>query len=346
MLWRRPPPGEAANGTEEETAMGEAGTPDTARGPDAGSAEREEVFERHRRLLFGVAYDMLGSVHDAEDCVQETWIAWDRRDRSDVAEPRAYLVRSVSNTALNRLRAARARREAYVGPWLPEPVDTAPDAAQEVERADEVSYAMLVVLETLGPVERAVFVLREVFGLPYAEIGEAVEREEAAVRQIAHRARDRVRRRRPRFTADEAERRRLTRRFLEASAVGDVGALKEMLAEDAQLVTDGGGKVRAALHPIHGAEKCARFMAALGPKYPGIRAEEVAVNGEAGVLLSMPDGALVGLVVVEVFQGRFTSLLIQRNPDKLRAFAAASGRASRGGEGEASDTLGTDAGGS
>ena len=309
--------------------MGEPGTPDTG---VRGGSDREREFTRHRRLLFGVAYDMLGSVHDAEDCVQETWISWDRRDRSDVADPRAYLVRSVTNTALNRLRSARARRETYVGPWLPEPVATAPDAAEEVERADEVSYAMLVVLETLGPVERAVFVLREVFGLPYAEIGAAVGREEPTVRQIAHRARVHVRERRPRFTADEAERRRLTERFLAAAAVGDVDALKDMLAEDAQLVTDGGGRVRAALNPIHGAAKCARFLAALGPKYPGLVAEDVEVNGGPAVVMRMPDGDVVGVFVAEISQGRFTNILVQRNPEKLRAFALG-GDAGGAGEG-------------
>lgn len=311
--------------------MGEAGTPDTG---VQGAEGREREFTRHRGLLFGVAYDMLGSVHDAEDCVQETWISWDRRDRSDVADPRAYLVRSVTNTALNRLRSARARREAYVGPWLPEPVATAPDAAEEVERAEEVSYALLVVLETLGPVERAVFVLREVFGLPYAEIGAAVGREEPAVRQIAHRARTHVRERRPRYTADEAERRRLTERFLAASAVGDVEALKDLLAEDALLVTDGGGRVRAALNPIRGAAKCARFLAALGPRYPGVAAEEVEVNGGPAMVLRAPDGDVVGLFVAEISQGRFTSILVQRNPEKLRAFALDGDAGGAGGAGE------------
>ncbi|GAA1079969.1 RNA polymerase sigma-70 factor [Nocardiopsis composta] len=288
------------------------------------------MFERHRRLLFAVAYDMLGSVHDAEDCVQEAWLGWHRADRAAVGEPRAYLVRAVTNRALNKVRSAKARRETYIGPWLPEPLGAAPDAAERAEKAEEVSYALLVVLETLGPVERAVFVLREVFGLPHAEIAAAVDRSEQAVRQIARRARAHVKERRPRFAPDDAERRPLTERFLAASLQGDVAGLKALLAEDAQLVTDGGGKRRAALRPIFGAAKCARFLASLGPGYTDHRLEEVVVGGEPAGLLLGPDGSVEAMVTAEVADGLITRMLVLRNPDKLGGFhAAAAGRGMR-----------------
>jgi len=299
-------------------------------GPEPGAGGGEEVFERHRRLLFAVAYDMLGSVHDAEDCVQEAWLGWHRADRAAVGEPRAYLVRAVTNRALNKVRSAKARRETYIGPWLPEPLGAAPDAAERAEKAEEVSYALLVVLETLGPVERAVFVLREVFGLPHAEIAAAVDRSEQAVRQIARRARAHVKERRPRFAPDDAERRRLTERFLAASLQGDVAGLKALLAEDAQLVTDGGGKRRAALRPIFGAAKCARFLASLGPGYTDHRLEEVVVGGEPAGLLLGPDGSVEAMVTAEVADGLITRMLVLRNPDKLGGFhAAAAGRGMR-----------------
>src|SRR5690606_6661681 len=275
-------------------------------------------------------YDMLGSVHDAEDCVQEAWLGWHRADRAAVGEPRAYLVRAVTNRALNKVRSAKARRETYIGPWLPEPLGAAPDAAERAEKAEEVSYALLVVLETLGPVERAVFVLREVFGLPHAEIAAAVDRSEQAVRQIARRARAHVKERRPRFAPDDAERRRLTERFLAASLQGDVAGLKALLAEDAQLVTDGGGKRRAALRPIFGAAKCARFLASLGPGYTDHRLEEVVVGGEPAGLLLGPDGSVEAMVTAEVADGLITRMLVLRNPDKFGGFhAAAAGRGMR-----------------
>ncbi|WP_017592779.1 RNA polymerase sigma-70 factor [Nocardiopsis potens] len=301
-------------------------------GPEAGADSGEEVFERHRRLLFAVAYDMLGSVHDAEDCVQEAWLGWHRADRAAVGEPRAYLVRAVTNRALNKVRSAKARRETYIGPWLPEPLGAAPDAAERAERAEEVSYALLVVLETLGPVERAVFVLREVFGFPHAEIAAAVDRSEQAVRQIAHRARAHVRERRPRYAPDDAERRRLTERFLAASLQGDVAGLKALLAEDVRLVSDGGGKRKAALRPILGADKCARFLAAIGPGYSGFRLEEAVVGGEPAGLLRGSDGEVDAMLAMEVSDGLITRVLVLRNPDKLGGFrtsAAGPGDAAR-----------------
>ncbi|MBB6173279.1 RNA polymerase sigma-70 factor (ECF subfamily) [Nocardiopsis mwathae] len=277
------------------------------------------VFERYRRLLFTVAYDMLGSVADAEDCVQEAWIRWTGGDRSDVADPKGYLVRITANLSLNRLRAARSRRESYVGPWLPEPLVTAPDVADEVERADEVSYAMLVVLETLNPVERAVFVLREVFGVPHAEIAEAVGKSEAAVRQLAHRAREHVHARRPRHTAGPDERRRLTERFLAACSEGDVAGLKELLAADAIVLTDGGGKAAAAVRPLFGADRCARFMAGIGPRFQEQRwlVAWAEVNGAPGIVFRDAEGHVEAVALVEVTDGAITEVLMVRNPDKL-----------------------------
>ena len=292
-----------------------------------GAAERSRVFEDHRSLLFAVAYDMLGSVHDAEDCVQETWLGWDRADRSGVAEPKAYLVRSVANRALNKVRSAAARRESYVGPWLPEPRSDEPDAAETAERAEEVSYALLVVLETLGPVERAVFVLREVFGLPFDEIAGIVDRSTAAVRQTAVRARRRVRERRPRHRPDRAEWRRLTEQFLAASARGDVAGLTALLSDGARVVTDGGGKRQAALRPITGAAKVARFIAGIAAEAGLLHesafeaAEEAEIGGEPVILLRDAGGRVHSLCSVEVADGRITEIFVVRNPDKLVGFA-------------------------
>ena len=216
------------------------------------------MFARDRSLLIGVAYRMLGWVSDAEDVVQEAWLRWARVDADTVADPRAFLVRTVTRLAIDRLRRIKARRETYVGPWLPEPLLTGPDTvaepvadpATDVDRAESVSMAMLVVLETLTPLERSVFVLHEAFGYPYADIGEMLGRSPATVRQLAHRAREHVQARRPRFVTDAAKRRTATERFLAASLGGDMNALLEPLAPDAKLWADGGGKAKAPLRPI------------------------------------------------------------------------------------------------
>ncbi len=218
-----------------------------------------DAFEEHRGLLFTVAYEMLGSVADAEDVLQESWLRWDKVDRDEVRDPRAYLVRIVTNQALNRMRSLQRRRETYVGPWLPEPLATTPDVADDVELADSVSMAMLVVLETLTPVERAVFVLREVFGFGYDEIASATDATPTAVRQTASRARKHVQARRPRVTEppDGIE---VTERFLAAVKTGDVQQLLDVMSPDVVLVTDGGGAKQAALRPIHGADKVAALV--------------------------------------------------------------------------------------
>ncbi|MBB5917686.1 RNA polymerase sigma-70 factor (ECF subfamily) [Nocardia transvalensis] len=278
----------------------------------------DDPFVAHRRLLFGTAYRMLGSVSDAEDVLQDAWLKWHAADRDAVDHPKAYLVRTVTNLSLNRLTSARATRETYVGPWLPEPLLTAADAAEESEMADSVSTAMLVVLETLSPVERAVFVLREVFGFSHAEIGGILDRPEATVRQIAHRARDHVRARRPRYDTDPAGRREVTRKFLAAAHGGDVNALMELLAPDVTLWNDGGGKVTAARRPLHGADHVARWM--LGtmakPIAAGIHMKPATINGELGLLAVLGETP-IGALTYDIVDGHVTAIRFQVNPDKL-----------------------------
>ena len=294
-----------------------------------GTDDDQRVFDEHRRLLFSVAYRVLGSAADAEDAVQDAWLRWSAADRSQVADPRAYLTRIVTNEALAQLRSARHKRESYVGPWLPEPILTSGDTADVVTDAESVSMAMLVVLETLSPLERAVFVLKEVFDFSHAEIAEAVERSEPAVRQAAHRAREHVRARRPRFTADRARQRDVTERFFAAATGGDVNALMELLSPDVTLWTDGGGKVRQALRPVVGAATVASWFAAIGTvTYQGVdpadmRAELVELNGGPGILFSAP-GRVIATVTLDFdAEGRVTAIHNVANPDKLRAVADA-----------------------
>src|SRR6202051_4386948 len=212
----------------------------------------DDPFVTHRGLLFTVAYEMLGSATDAEDVVQETWLRWAGVDRSEVGDPRAYLVRTVTRQALNRLRTVSRLREDYGGEWLLEPLHTRPDGAEDAELAVNVSIAMLTVLETLGPAERAVFVLHEVFETPYDEIAEVVGKTPAAVRQIAHRAREHVAARRPRMQVDRAQQEATVEKFMAAISSGDLHGLLDVLAPDVVLIADGGGLVRAAHKPITG----------------------------------------------------------------------------------------------
>jgi RNA polymerase sigma-70 factor (TIGR02957 family) len=288
-----------------------------------------EVFEAHRGLMFAIAYRMLGTIADAEDAVQDAWLRWSAAPRADISDPRAYLARVVTTTALNRLRSARSRREAYVGPWLPEPLltEAGPDAAERAELAESVSVAMLVVLESLTPEERAVFVLREVFGFEHAEIGAALGRSAPAVRQLAHRAREHVQARRPRFDVDWNQQREVTERFLAAAAGGDIEGLMTVLAPDVTLLTDGGGKTRAALRPIVGAAKAARFLAAIaGRPYMGVdiadmTLEAAEINGSPGTLITL-DGRAIAALTLTVSAGRITAIQLLANPDKLAAVSA------------------------
>ena len=275
----------------------------------------EDAFARHRNLLFTVAYEMLGSASDAEDAVQETWLRWADVDHAEVRDERAYLVRIVTRQALNRLRTQARRREDYVGEWLPEPLLTSPDVAADVELAESVSMAMLTVLESLGPAERAVFVLREVFDTPYDEIAEAVGKSPAAVRQIAHRARDHVAARRPRMPVSTTEQQEAVDRFLAAARHGDLRGLLEVLAPDVVIVADGGGLVTAARRPIEGAERVASWVVR-GLGSADVEATVVWLNGSPAIRLDV-GGELDTAVSLAVDNGRITCIYAVRNPDKL-----------------------------
>jgi RNA polymerase sigma-70 factor (TIGR02957 family) len=287
----------------------------------------QQTFADHRNLLFSVAYRILGSAADAEDIVQDAWFKWSADDRSRVSDPKAYLARIVSNLSMDRLRSTRQQRETYVGPWLPEPILTQSDTADDVAAAESVSMAMLVVLETLSPLERAVFVLKEVFDFSYAEIGAAVDRSEAAVRQAAHRAREHVQARRPRFESDRVKKREATERFFAATVGGDINKLMELLAPEGTLWTDGGGKVRQAIRPVIGAANVARWIAGnVKRPYEGVEiadmtAELVEINGGPGIVMSGA-GRVIATITVDLdADGRIVTVHNVANPDKLRAVA-------------------------
>ncbi|MDK1344790.1 RNA polymerase sigma-70 factor [Streptomyces sp. 378] len=287
-----------------------------------------DVFEAHRPVLLGVAYRMLGRVADAEDVVQEAWLRWSGAARDDVREPRGYLVRITTRLAIDRLRQIKARDETYVGPWLPEPYvtdfgDTVPDTAERAVLADSVSLAVLVVLESLSPLERAVFVLREAFGFPYADIAAMLDRGEPAVRQLAGRARKHVGERRPRYEVDPAQRRDLTERFLAAAADGDLEGLMALLAPEVRLVGDSGGKSRAPLRVLRSADKVGRFL--VGAARKGVADFSVRfleLNGGPAVLV-LSGGRPDSVFQIDVADGRVQAVYVIRNPDKLRSLAAA-----------------------
>ncbi|WP_346621911.1 RNA polymerase sigma-70 factor [Blastococcus montanus] len=276
----------------------------------------DDPFLAHRSLLFTVAYELLGSAADADDVVQETWLRWAEVDRATVRAPRAYLVRTVTRQALNRLRTVSRRREDYVGEWLPEPLLTGPDVADDVELAESVSIAMLTVLETLGPTERAVLVLHEVFDVPYDEIAEAVGRSTAAVRQIAHRAREHVAARRPRTTVSRSEQQRVVDRFLAAVTAGDVQGLLDVLAPDVVVVADGGGLAPAARRPFAGRERVANALAHFAELAPGVHVVTPLVNGAVGARID-PGGQSDTAITFLVEDGRISRLYAVRNPQKL-----------------------------
>jgi RNA polymerase sigma-70 factor (TIGR02957 family) len=275
----------------------------------------EGTFVAHRGLLFTVAYEMLGSAADAEDVVQETWLRWNGVDQAGVHDPRAYLVRIATRLSLNRLRTLARQREDYIGEWLPEPLLTSPDVAEDVELADSVSIAMLTVLETLGPAERAVFVLREVFETPYDEIAEALGKTKAAVRQIEHRAREHVAARRPRMRVDRAQQQAAVEKFMAAISTGDVQGLVAVLAPDVVMISDGGGVVAAARKPVTGAGRVAAVLAR-AVRLPDIAATTAWVNGMPGLRVSYGDVCSAVSLVVE--DGRITRIYAIANPDKLR----------------------------
>jgi RNA polymerase sigma-70 factor (TIGR02957 family) len=274
-----------------------------------------DPFVTHRPLLFTVAYELLGSAADAEDVLQESWLRWADVDRAQIQDPRAYLVRIVTRQALNALRTASRRREDYVGEWLPEPLLTSPDVAEDVELAESVSIAMLTVLETLRPTERAVFVLAEVFDLPYGEIAEAIGKTPVAVRQIARRARAHVAERRPRTRVGRAEQQAVVARFLLALRTGELQELMEVMAPDVVLIADGGGVVAAVRVPVHGAERVARLLGRAQRLSAPVEATPVWLNGAPAAWIEVGGDRAAASVVVE--DGRVTRIYLMRNPQKL-----------------------------
>ena len=283
-------------------------------GPGETVGDPSEVFDRHRPLLFSIAYRMLGSVMDAEDVVQEAFLRWQRAPRTGVRSPKAY-------------RSAKARREEYVGPWLPEPLPTEPDTAVIDE---SLSMAFLVLLESLNPTERAVFLLREVFDYDYEEISRLVGKSEANCRQIARRARDSVAARRPRFESSPEQEERLMASFLEASLDGDMEGLVSVLSEDVTLWSDGGGNTRAAMNPIHGADRVSRFIfGILREAPPGLVVRRNRVNGRPGIIGYFADGRPQSVTTFEVAGGRIRAIRIVVNPEKLGAVPPL-GRVGRG----------------
>ncbi|MCX4884270.1 MULTISPECIES: RNA polymerase sigma-70 factor [unclassified Streptomyces] len=275
-----------------------------------------DSFVAHRNLLFTVAYEMLGSAADAEDVLQETWLRWSGVELGTVRDHRAYLVRITTRQALSRLRTLGRRKESYVGTWLPAPLLTTPDVAEDVELADSVSMAMLLVLETLTPTERAVFVLREVFDLGYDEIAEAVDKNPAAVRQIAHRARAHVAARRPRGGVSPAETRDALDAFQRAVQTGDLQGLLDILAPDVVFLGDGGGVRQAVLQPVVGADKVARLLAAGVGRIPPRSLRPAQVNGLPALVVRFDD-EIDTVVALRVDNGLITGFYAVRNPAKL-----------------------------
>ena len=299
------------------------------RGPRGEGGGRHEAFEGCRALLFSLAYRMLGSVADAEDVVQEAYLRWRALPAGEeVRSPRDYLAAVTVRLCLDRLRSAKRRREEYVGPWLPEPLltetaslaDPTPDPSEGLALDESLSVAFLVLLESLTPTERAVFLMREVFGYGYAEVSRLVGKSEANCRQIARRARGFVASRRPRFGDSPERRERLTRRFVEACRDGEVDALLGLLAEDVALWTDGGGRAPAALKPIHGPDRVARFLLAIRRGAPpDAVVRPVQINGEPGVVTYDEDGRPTSATSIEATNGRVRAVRIVVNPGKLGA---------------------------
>jgi RNA polymerase sigma-70 factor (ECF subfamily) len=282
----------------------------------AGTDPATDAFVTHRNLLFTVAYEMLGSAADAEDVLQETWLRWAGVDLDTVQNHRAYLVRITTRQALGRLRTLGRRKESYVGSWLPEPLLTAPDVADDVELADSVSMAMLLVMETLAPTERAVFVLRDVFALEYDEIAEAVDKTPAAVRQIAHRARVHVAERRPRGIASPVETRQAMDAFQRAVATGDLQSLLDILAPDVVLLGDGGGLAQSLPKPILGADKVGRLLEIGLPHIDAASLRPAQVNGYPALVYRL-DGTVDTVLAFRIDDGLITGLYAVRNPEKL-----------------------------
>jgi RNA polymerase sigma-70 factor (ECF subfamily) len=279
--------------------------------------DRAAEFQQHRSLLFSVAYRMLGRVADAEDIVQDAWLRWQNAPVTEIRSPKSYLATITTRLCLDHLRSAEVKRKEYIGPWVPEPLPASrmPDETM----ADSLSQAFLMLLESLTPVERAAFLLREVFDYEYAEIAGILERSEAACRQLVKRARDHIAARRPRFPAPREEQLRLADRFFQACATGDLAGLEALLARDVTLYSDGGGRVLSARNPIYGADHVARFLLGVLKKPPpGFRTEKAWINGQPGAVNYVGD-RVFNTLALDVDDGRICGIYIVANPEKLRA---------------------------
>ncbi len=291
---------------------------------DPGSAAApSSPFEQHRDFLQALAYRLLGTVSDAEDIVQETYLRWAKSERTAITEPRAYLARITTRLCLDHIKSARVRRETYIGQWLPEPLVQAADFTEKPadDLAHDISYALMLALERLTPLERAAFLLHDVFGLPFGEIAGTLNRTSATCRQLATRARTHVRAARPRFTVPVTDGERLAAQFMHATQTGDVAGLTSLLTEDAVLHSDGGGIVRAALRPILGRNRITRFFVGILAKNgPAARSEVAAINGQPGFIKS--DGtSFIGVFTLEFSEGKISAIYLMRNPEKLRHLA-------------------------
>ncbi|MDQ3064251.1 MAG: RNA polymerase sigma factor SigJ [Acidobacteriota bacterium] len=292
----------------------------------AESKSRVEIFKQHRQRLFGIGYRMLGTRDDAEDVVQEAYLRWHKADAENIESPEAWLVTVVTRLAVDRLRGLRKEREAYIGPWLPEPLfgRTIYTPEEQLELASNLSIAFMALLERLSPTERAAFLLRDVFDCSYAEIARIVRKNEAACRQLIHRARNRVRRDKPRFEATEDDRRRLIEKFLAAVNAGDETTLLSLFAEDATMTSDGGGRVVAARKVILGRNKIARLYYHLGLKTKGLLDVRIApINGELGIVTTV-FGQPFAATVFEIEDEKIRAVYQVMNPEKLKSFVGES----------------------
>ncbi|PZD71782.1 ECF RNA polymerase sigma factor SigJ [Acaryochloris thomasi RCC1774] len=281
-----------------------------------------ETFQQYQSLLFGIAYRMLGTIMDAEDMVQETFLRWQRASNNQVQSPKRYLTTIVTRLCIDRLRSAQVKREQYIGPWLPEPIVTsAADPAAKAEQADSLSMAFLVLLERLSPIERAVFLLREIFDYDYNTIGLIVEKSPSNCRQIARRAKQRIHDVRSRFSTSPHQREEITQQFLRACEQGDLQGLLNLLADDITLYSDGGGKVVAALKPLHRNVKVARFLLAINRRQQRLglysEAQFIQVNSQSGLLYTTAN-TIDSVMAFDVAQGHIQTLYFVRNPEKLR----------------------------
>ncbi|MFI0419679.1 RNA polymerase sigma factor SigJ [Spongiactinospora sp. 9N601] len=310
-----------AGGAAEERGGREPGRGHVVGGDIANQPPAVAVFAANRNLLFAAAYDILGSVADAEDVVQDTWLRWEKVDHAKIEHPRAYLMRIAVHRAVEHLRKVRRLREDYIGPWLPEPLWTEEDAAERLERRGGLALGLLVVLETLSPLERAAFVLREAFAYEYDEIAGILDRTPAAIRQLVHRARGHVHARRPRFSADQQDAQVAAERFVDAAVGGSMSGLLGVLAPEVTLWNDGGGRARAALRPVLGAPKVARLLAAVGPRFAGYEVRWARPGGSPTALVIDGGRPIVVVTIDTDPSGRVRDIYGMANPDKLAHLA-------------------------